>query len=307
MAGEVLCFKDIKEALPCRPSAILLDRVFVESETKLVGMKNVSFNESFFLGHFPGHPIMPGVLQVEAMSQLAELAVGGKIDPKREGDIYIKALRKVKFRRPNNPGDRLLIEVEVKNVGSDTADVSATVKNASGLTCQAEITLGVRPRVQPTAMPSAFGEFDKNDKIFMDVNKIMDVIPHRYPFLLIDYIRSIEGHHISAVKNTTCTEPFFREYPDNYLTLTNSILPEMVAQAGSVYMLSTPEAKGKIGYFMAIEKSEFLHPIHPGDQLVCEINIPDNKSRFGKGEGYIKVGDTVVSTTTMTFALVDRA
>lgn len=305
MAGEVLSYQHIREALPCRPAAILLDRVFAESDTKYIGAKSVSLNELYFGGHFPGHPIMPGVLQVEAMAQLAELAVWQKLDPRREGDLYIKALRRVKFRRPNNPGDRLIIEAEVKSIANDEAEVSANVRNCSGVTCQAEITLAVRPRIRPAAMFNPFGEFDKTDKIAMDITKIMSVIPHRFPFLLVDYIRSIEGNHVSAVKNTTCTEPFFREYADHYLTLTNSILPEIVAQAGCVYMLSNEGAKGKIAYFMAIERSEFLQPIYPGDQLVCEIEIPDNKSRFGKGEGYMKVGDTIVSKTLMTFALVD--
>ena len=306
MAGEVLNYSDIMEALlPCRPSSILLDRVLVESETKFIGAKSLSVNENFFNGHFPGHPIMPGVLQVEAMAQLAELAVWKKLDPKREGDIYIKMLRRVKFRRPNNPGDRLIIEAEVKSLTSDSAEVSANVKNSQGVTCQAEITLSVRPRIQPSSMFNPFGVYDKNDKIAMDVNKIKEVIPHRYPFLLVDYIHSIDGHHVTAIKNTTNTEQLFRVYPDNYITLSNSVQPEMVAQTGCVYMLSSEEAKGKIAYFMAIEKAEFLHPVYPGDQLVCHVDIPDNKSRFGKGEGFIQVGDTVVSKTTMTFALVD--
>lgn len=306
MAGELLNYREIREALPCRPSLILLDRVFAESETKYVGAKSVSANEAYFSGHFPKHPIMPGVLQVEAMAQLAELAVWRKLDPKREGDIYVKTLRKVKFRRPNNPGDRLIVEAEVKSVGSDSAEIVANVKNSMGVSCQAELTLSVRPRVQPTAMFNPFGAYDKNDKIAMDVNKIKEVIPHRFPFLFVDYIHSAEGHHVTAVKNTTCTEYLFREYADKYLTLSNSVQPEMVAQTGCVYMLSSPEAKGKIAYFMAIDKSEFLHPVYPGDQLVCEVDIPDNKSRFGKGEGHIKVGDTIVSTTTMMFALVDQ-
>lgn len=305
MAGEVLNYCDIRESLPCRPSMILLDRVFVESDTKLIGAKSVSADEAFFSGHFPNHPIMPGVLQVEAMAQLAELAVWRKLDPKREGDIYVKALRKVKFRRPVNPGDRIVVEAEVKSLGSDTAEITASVKNCAGVNCQAEITLSVRPRIQPKTMFNPFGDYDKNDKIAMDVNKIKEVIPHRYPFLFVDYIHSAEGHRVTAVKNTTCTEPLFREYSDKYLTLSNSVQPEMIAQTGCVYMLSAPEAKGKIGYFMTIDKAEFLHPVYPGDQLVCQVDIPDNKSRFGKGEGHIKVGDTIVSTTTMMFALVD--
>jgi 3-hydroxyacyl-[acyl-carrier-protein] dehydratase len=248
---------------------------------------------------------MPGVLQVEAMTQLAEMAVWKKLDPKREGEIYLKALRRVKFRRPVNPGDRLHIEAEVKSVSGDSAEVSATVRTNSGPSCQAEISLAVRPRVQPAKMPAPFSNYDKSEGIHMDINKLMAVIPHRYPFLLVDYIQSVEGCRVTAVKNVTSSEPLLREYPDKYLALTNSVLPEIIAQTGCVYMLSNESAKGKIAYFMAIEKAEFLKPIHPGDQLVCIIDIPDNKSRFGKGDGFIQVDGETVAKTTLTFALVD--
>ena len=82
---------------------VLLDRVAFDGEKKIAGLKSVSMNEWYFQGHFPNHPIVPGVLLVESMAQLAELLVWKKLDPKREGDLYIKSLRKVKFRKPNKP------------------------------------------------------------------------------------------------------------------------------------------------------------------------------------------------------------
>lgn len=110
MSGEIIGVSALRDILPCRPSMLLLDRVFAESENKLIGLKSISMNEPCFMGHFPGHPILPGVLQVEAIAQLAEVGLWKRLDPERKGDFYIKELHKIKFRRPNNPGDRLVIE-----------------------------------------------------------------------------------------------------------------------------------------------------------------------------------------------------
>ena len=75
MSGEIIGVSALRDILPCRPSMLLLDRVFAESENKLIGLKSISMNEPCFMGHFPGHPILPGVLQVEAIAQLAEVGL----------------------------------------------------------------------------------------------------------------------------------------------------------------------------------------------------------------------------------------
>ncbi len=304
MASEILGINEIKNILPYRYPMLLLDRVKIESDTKCIGLKNISVNEQYFNGHFPEHPIVPGVLQIESMEQLAQIAVHGKIQAGTDGEIYIKELRKVKFRKPNYPGDRMYVEAEVKSVQNNEAEIVATTRNASGLTCQAEITLAVRPIQKAVSMPEGFNEFDKTEKIALDNVAIKKIIPHRFPFLLIDYIISMEGTHVTAVKNATYNEPIYRGYAPDYAVLPGALQAEMVAQAGCVFMLSRPENQGKLGLFMAIDKSEFFHPVLPGDQLICEVDIPEGKSRFGKGDGLIRVGDKIVSKTTMTFAIV---
>ena len=306
MSERIITVQEMKEILPCKDSLLLLDRVLLVNENKAIGLKAITLDELHFIGHFPGHPIMPGVLIVEACAQLGELAVWQRLDPEREYDIYMKSLRKVKFRKPNNPGARLFIEVDVTNVTNDTADIVATVKNNSGISCQAEMTLGVREKVLVPAMPAGFNEFDKSAASEMDVTRIMSYIPHRFPFLFVDYVSKLgEDGHVTGVKNVTHTEPIFRGYNDGYRVLMGSVQPEIVAQAGCIYMLSNPASKGKIAYFMGIDNAEYFAPVLPGDQLRLEVDIPDNTKRFGKGAGSMIVDGKEVSRISMTFAIVD--
>jgi UDP-3-O-[3-hydroxymyristoyl] N-acetylglucosamine deacetylase/3-hydroxyacyl-[acyl-carrier-protein] dehydratase len=110
--GQVLEISRIMEILPHRYPFLLVDRIIdVEQDRRVVGIKNVTINEPFFQGHFPGHPIMPGVLIVEALAQAAcVLLMDKQIDPTKHV-AYFMALDNVKFRRPVVPGDQLRLEV----------------------------------------------------------------------------------------------------------------------------------------------------------------------------------------------------
>ena len=307
MSGNVLGISRIKEILPYRYPMLLLDRACKESDTRYVGIKNLSFNDLVFQGHFPAHAIYPGVMQVEAMEQLAELAVREQLDPSGKKDVYIKYLKGVKFRKPNFPGDRMQIEAEIEKIENGEAHMKCLTRNVSGVTCEAgTMILAVREKViTPERMPELFTALDKSENIAMDINKVMELTPHRFPFLLVDYVKSVEGDSVVAVKNLTGSEPFFQGYTPDYPVLPGAVQSEIIAQAGGVYMLSRPEHKGKTPIFMSIQEAEFFHPIIPGDQLVCEVDIPPGKSRFGRGEGVIKVDGKVMSRTVMTFAIID--
>ncbi|MDR1726331.1 MAG: 3-hydroxyacyl-ACP dehydratase FabZ [Acidobacteriota bacterium] len=106
--------QDILKILPQRYPFLLVDRILeTDGETYMVGLKNVSINEPFFQGHFPGHPVMPGALLVEAMAQAGVALLLGN-DPERQSKlVYFASIDRCRFRRPVVPGDQLRIEVRV--------------------------------------------------------------------------------------------------------------------------------------------------------------------------------------------------
>ncbi|MDD3886445.1 MAG: 3-hydroxyacyl-ACP dehydratase FabZ [Victivallaceae bacterium] len=301
--NKVLNLNDIRNILPQRSPMLMLDRAEQISENVWHGLKNLTMNELFFQGHFPVQPIMPGVLQVEAMKQLGELAVRGILDPGGKRDVYMKLVEKVKFRRPNNPGDRAMITVEVQECSAESATFKGKVENRSGVTCEAVITLAVRDRDYPAEMPALYNEFDKGPDNTMDLAAVLKLMPHRYPFLFIDYIAKVEGEHVMAVKNITGNEEFFSH--GQSIALPEAILCEIVAQSGCACVLSRPENAGKLGYFMSIDRAESFAPVTPGDQLVIDIVLPPGKSKFGKGSGVVRVEGKTVFEITLMFAIVD--
>lgn len=104
---------DIIKMLPHRPPFLLVDKIFELSETHVIGLKNVTMNEPFFVGHFPGAPVMPGVLQIEAMAQAGGVLLLNTVpDPENYLTLFMK-MDNVKFKRPVKPGDTLLFKLEL--------------------------------------------------------------------------------------------------------------------------------------------------------------------------------------------------
>jgi 3-hydroxyacyl-[acyl-carrier-protein] dehydratase len=108
--------KDILEILkmmPHRYPFLLLDRILIFSEDEIVGLKNVTINEPFFQGHFPTHPVMPGVLIIEALAQAGGLWAFAHAPKKERSAVYLMGLDKVRFRKPVRPGDQLILKLRL--------------------------------------------------------------------------------------------------------------------------------------------------------------------------------------------------
>ena len=137
----------IMALLPHRYPFLLVDRILeIEGERRIVGLKNVTINEPFFQGHFPGHPVMPGVLIVEAMAQVGGVLAMRTIERPEDKVVYFMALDAVKFRRPVVPGDQLRMEVEILQNRGRTVRLRGTASVDGALAAEAEMLARVMER-----------------------------------------------------------------------------------------------------------------------------------------------------------------
>ena len=143
----VLGIEEIMKVLPHRYPFLLVDRILeMEEGKRVVGIKNVTINEPFFQGHFPGHPIMPGVLIVEAMAQVGGMLMLASIREPDSKVVYFTSLDNVKFRRPVKPGDQLRIELDVVQVRGPLCKVHGVARVDGEVVCEADMAAMVRPR-----------------------------------------------------------------------------------------------------------------------------------------------------------------
>jgi UDP-3-O-[3-hydroxymyristoyl] N-acetylglucosamine deacetylase / 3-hydroxyacyl-[acyl-carrier-protein] dehydratase len=145
--GSVIGIEEIMRVLPHRYPFLLVDRVLeFEERKRIVGIKNVTINEPFFQGHFPGHPVMPGVLIIEAMAQVGGVLLMGEIADPESRVVYIMSLDNVKFRKPVRPGDQLRLEVEMVQIRGPVCRVRGVAKVDGDVVCEAEMAAMVRDK-----------------------------------------------------------------------------------------------------------------------------------------------------------------
>lgn len=154
----------------------------------------------------------------------------------------------------------------------------------------------IQSKVTPLKIPTG--------KAVMDVNEIMQVLPHRYPFLLVDRIVDFEGEtKCTGLKSVTINEPFFQGHFPGHPVMPGVLQLEAMAQVASIVLLRKSENQGKIGYFMSADKVKFRQPVMPGDTLLIEATIIKIRRNIGVASCTCKVNDTVVSQAELKFSL----
>ena len=143
------------------------------------------------------------------------------------------------------------------------------------------------------------------DGAILDVNQIMKVLPHRFPFLMVDRVTSIKGNRIVAQKNISINEPYFEGHFPNHPIMPGVLQLEAIAQVAGILMLNKAENIGKLAYFMAAENVKWRKPVRPGDVLTIDVELTKSRGKIGKAIGKCLVDGEEVSEALVTFMLVD--
>jgi UDP-3-O-[3-hydroxymyristoyl] N-acetylglucosamine deacetylase/3-hydroxyacyl-[acyl-carrier-protein] dehydratase len=160
---------------------------------------------------------------------------------------------------------------------------------------------------QAFAAPMAEGACDetKGQDGAIDIQGVMRLLPHRYPFLMVDRIAKLEGNHIIGIKNITINESYFQGHFPGHPVMPGVLQLEAMAQVAGIVLLKSVENVGKIAYFMSAEDVKWRKPVHPGDVLVIDVELTKIRGKIGKAKGVCKVQGEVVSEAAVTFMLVE--
>ena len=142
----------------------------------------------------------------------------------------------------------------------------------------------------------------------LTINEILDLLPHRYPLLLVDRVLEMEEERrIVAVKNVTFNEPFFNGHFPGAPVMPGVLIIEALAQCGALLFLKNiPDRDKKLFYFGGIDKARFRKPVVPGDQLILEVDVLQRRANTAKLKGLARVGDTVAAEAELLSIMVER-
>ena len=159
------------------------------------------------------------------------------------------------------------------------------------------------PKPQPT--PESAADVTTPQEGAIDILGVMRMLPHRYPFLMVDRVAKIDGNRITGIKNVTINEPFFQGHFPGHPIMPGVLQLEAMAQVAGIVMLKSAENAGKIAYFMSAEDVKWRKPVLPGDVLVIEVELTKMRGKIGKAKGACKVRGEVVSEAAVTFMMMD--
>ena len=145
------------------------------------------------------------------------------------------------------------------------------------------------------------------DETELDVRRVLDVLPHRFPFVMIDRVASIEGNEkLVGIKNVTINEPFFTGHFPGHPVMPGVLQLEAMAQAAGILLLRRGSAEGKVAFFMSADKVKFRKPVVPGDQLIITATLEKVRgNKLATASVECKVGDKVVSSASLMFSIMD--
>ena len=141
----------------------------------------------------------------------------------------------------------------------------------------------------------------------LDIDAIRDILPHRYPFLLVDRIIELEEERIVGIKNVTANEPFFVGHFPDFPVMPGVLITECMAQVAGVLVLkSIPDRHSKLVLLASVDDAKFRRPVRPGDQLRIEMKMVSRKSTICKMSGKVTVDGVVVAEATLMCVLRDK-
>jgi len=148
----------------------------------------------------------------------------------------------------------------------------------------------------------------KSNNSAKEIGAIMEVLPQRYPFLLVDRILESDGEtYMKGLKNVSINEPFFQGHFPDHPVMPGVLLVEALAQVGVVLLLgSDPDRQSKLVYFSGIDKCRFRHPVVPGDQLFIEVSVLRKRDRYYKMKGQAKVGKHLAVEAELSCSVVPK-
>ncbi len=161
---------------------------------------------------------------------------------------------------------------------------------------------GGKKAVKPAAVKA-----EVTTETTLDVRRVLDLLPHRYPFVMIDRVVELAAESLTAIKNVTINEPFFQgHYPGNPV-MPGVLQVEAMAQAAGILLLRRTTMEGKTALFMSCDKVKWRKPVRPGDQLSISVKLTKIRGSIACAEGECSVGGQVVSSADLMFAVVDNA